>query len=124
MVAPLTPEGARQLETRFEKLLEQDADECTGKGCGSLARWRGMLKQWHAREACIRVIILPDHPLPSGFERLWGQGLLHLTAEARVLEWPWCQLFRDRVDVLHKAQIRLRQFRRPDLAVCRCLNEE
>lgn len=69
--------------------------------------------------------MLPDNPPPSGFIKLYHLELLHLTAEARVLEWPWCQLFlyHDRLDVLQKAQHRLgKKYERPDLAHCRCLD--
>lgn len=125
MPEPLTPEGAKELEKKFDQLLERDCDECTAKGAGTLARFRGMLKRpsggW---KACADVIALSDNPPPSGYVKLWDLGLLHLTAEARVLEWPWCQLFlyHDRPDVLQKAQHRLRTYERSDLAHCRCLD--
>ena len=121
-MAPLTPEEARKLERKFEKLLWSDTNEATAKGCGRLPIWRKWLGDPLLRGvgACIKAIMLPGYP--SGFTALWENDLIHTTAEARVLEWPWCQLFIHRSDVLRAAQKRLRDVNHHELTHCPCLD--
>jgi hypothetical protein len=114
------------LEKKFDELMRQDCDECRRIRCPQ-APFEQMLKRNGGAEACTRVIMLPDFPVPGGFKRLWERSLenpdvLKLTAEARVLEWPWCQLFHDRPDVLRRARSRLIKYERHDLTACPCLD--
>ena len=107
----LTQLQRERLEAKLGERLRQDCDESESIGY-TPKKFRVMLANDGPVNACRRVIML-SYPA-DGFTTLWEKGRLDLTAEAVVLQQPWCQLFDE--TILEQAKERLRRYGRPDLA--------
>jgi hypothetical protein len=108
----LTEGERRRLEAQLGDQLRIDCAEAEGIGY-SPKKFRSMLSESGPRGACVRVIM--STKVPDGFLTLLELERLDLTAEATVLRGPWRVLFD--LDVLDVARKRLRDYKRPDLAL-------
>ena len=59
------------LGKKFDELIRQDCEECRRIKCPQ-GPFEQMLNRHGGVEACIRVIMLPDYPVPGGFTKALG----------------------------------------------------
>jgi hypothetical protein len=107
----LTDAQRRSLEAKLYEQLRQDCD--IAESIGYRARiFRRMLASSGPVVSCMQLIT--SDRIADGFITLLELNRLDITVEATVLRGPWKALFDD--SVLERARVRLREYRRADLA--------